>query len=116
LSRNLAALEAALGPYSYEPSGQTYDFSGVSIPRIAVAAAVKAEDVWKLISDKPTPLSEALEKRWPVTHPPKTAKEMNLAILEEELKRMRWENKPRVIVPERQSPGPWNRYLDMTTD
>jgi hypothetical protein len=104
LSRNLQALEAALGPLVYDAGKQSYHAKNgpqgfVTIPRIAIAAAEKPEDVWKLISDKPAPLSAALEKRWPVTHPPKTAKEMNLAILEEELKRMRWENKPRVILP-----------------
>jgi hypothetical protein len=87
LSRNLAALEAALGKgWSYDFQEQTYTFPGnVTVPRSAVEAAKNAEDVWRLISDKPAP----------------TQLQMNLLIIEEELKRMRWENKPRIIVPEK---------------
>jgi hypothetical protein len=77
LSRNLHALEAALGKATFYVGSHTYAFpGGIELSSSAIQSARSAEDVWKLISDKPAPTQE----------------QMNLRVLKEELKRMHWEN------------------------
>jgi hypothetical protein len=72
LSRNLAALEAALGKATFYVGSHTYAFpGGIELSSLAIQSARSAEDVWRLISDKPPP------------------KKMDLDIVEQELRRMR---------------------------